>query len=75
MKLSNIKVRERVKIIKINLPKKIKDRLSVLGFIEGVIVEVIRYAPLKDPMLIKLRNFYLAIRLSLADKISVEFYE
>ena len=75
MKLSNIKVRERVKIIKINLPKKIKDRLKVLGFIEGVIVEVIRYAPLKDPMLIKLRNFYLAIRLSLADKISVEFYE
>ena len=40
----------------------ISQRLAELGFTSGQAVQVIRFAPLGDPMQIRIRGFHLALR-------------
>lgn len=40
----------------------LSNRLAELGFTPGQTVEVVRFAPLGDPMQIKIRGFHLALR-------------
>jgi ferrous iron transport protein A len=48
-----------------------QDRIRELGLIDGTILRVIKYAPLGDPMEIKIRGYYLSIRKSVARQIRV----
>jgi ferrous iron transport protein A len=43
-----------------------------MGLIRGTTVEVVRRAPLGDPMEVKLRGFMLTLRRSEAEHITVE---
>lgn len=47
-------------------------RLMDLGLIRGTTVEVIRRAPLGDPMEVRLRGFMLTLRRAEAEHITVE---
>ncbi len=47
----------------------ISQRLAELGFTSGQTVQVIRFAPLGDPMQIRIRGFSLALRLHEAKRI------
>ena len=47
-------------------------RLMDLGLIRGTTVEVVRRAPLGDPLEVKLRGFMLTLRRSEAEHITVE---
>lgn len=49
-------------IVTINAPLKIKQRLMDMGIIEGIEVEMIRTAPLGDPIEIKVQNTLVALR-------------
>jgi len=49
-------------IVTINAPLNIKQRLMDMGIIEGVEVEMIRTAPLGDPIEIKVHNTFIALR-------------
>ena len=75
MKLSELEVGKKAKVIKINLNSLIGQRLSNLGLTVGVDVCVLRYAPFGDPIEISLRNFCLAIRRETAENIMVIEYE
>lgn len=75
MKLSELEVGKKAKVIKINLNSQIGQRLSNLGLTVGVDVCVLRYAPFGDPIEISLRNFCLAIRRETAENIMVIEYE
>ena len=75
MNLSQLKIGKRAKVLSYTLPKEISDRLERLGVIKGVEIKLVRVAPLGDPFEIKVRNFNLAIRKSVADKISVQEIE
>ena len=72
MLLSQLENGARAKVLKIYLSEKIKARLSNIGLTCGVVVEMVRRAPFGDPVEIKLRDFYLAIRALQAQKIEVE---
>ncbi|MBD3224831.1 MAG: ferrous iron transport protein A [Caldithrix sp.] len=48
-----------------------QDRLRDMGLINGSLLRVIKYAPLGDPMEIKIRGYYLSIRKSMAKRIWV----
>ena len=48
-----------------------QDRIRELGLIDGTLLRVIKYAPLGDPMEIKVRGYYLSIRKSVARQIRV----
>lgn len=47
-------------------------RLLEMGMLPGVLVEVIRLAPLGDPIDLKVRGYHLSIRKHEADMICVE---
>lgn len=51
--------------------EKTNFRLGRMGLTEGVTVTLVRRAPPGDPIEIKVRDFFLAIRLTEADKIEV----
>ena len=59
-----------VKDIKVN--KELALRLYNMGFRVGNIVEIVRIAPMKDPIEIFTKGFYLAIRVNDACNIFVE---
>ena len=47
----------------------ISRRLAELGFTGGQTVQVVRFAPLGDPMQIRIRGFSLALRLREAKRV------
>lgn len=53
-------------------PAELRSRLYALGIIPGCALEVLRFAPLGDPMQIKVGGSYISIRRSEAEVISVE---
>lgn len=75
MKLSSLKVGDKVKIISILSSAEIKNHLEELGFVKGVEVEVLLTAPLGDPTLYKINNETLALRVNEASCIEVEKIE
>ncbi len=50
----------------------IRRRLMDMGLVRGVNVEVLRTAPLGDPVEYKLRGYFLALRKSEAELIEIE---
>jgi len=69
--LSEYKFNVKYKIKKIVCREKTYKRLNNMGLTNGAIISVIRCAPFGDPIEIKVRDFYLAIRLNLAKQIEV----
>ena len=53
-------------------PVELKSRLYALGVIPGAAIEILRFAPLGDPMQVKVGGSFLSIRKCDADIIKVE---
>ncbi len=50
---------------------KLKMRLLELGLLKGTAIELIRYAPLGDPIEIKIRGYRLSIRKEEAESVVI----
>ena len=70
--LSALSAGERGRVVKIDGDQDAVQRLMDLGLIRGTTVEVVRRAPLGDPLEVKLRGFMLTLRRSEAEHITVE---
>ena len=57
-----MKVGEKGRIASYDLAGDLKARLFEMGLTPGVEVQLIRFAPLGDPMQIKLRGYHLSLR-------------
>jgi ferrous iron transport protein A len=68
--LSGLRVGERARVASVK--GEAARRLMDLGLIRGTLVEVIRRAPLGDPLELKLRGFLLTLRRSEADHVLVD---
>ena len=53
-------------------PPEMRSRLYALGIIPGSALEILRFAPLGDPMQVKVGGSFVSIRKSEADIITVE---
>ena len=53
-------------------PAEMRSRLFALGIIPGSALEILRFAPLGDPMQVKVGGSFVSIRKSEADIITVE---
>jgi ferrous iron transport protein A len=51
------------------------DALMEMGLLTGTPVEIIKYAPLGDPVEIRFRGYHLSIRKSIARNIEIEKVE
>lgn len=63
---------QKAKIKKIRTDGKLLRRLLDMGFVMNSEIEVIREAPLFDPMELKIHNYYISIRKSEASLIEVK---
>jgi len=63
---------QKAKIKKIRTDGKLLRRLLDMGFVMNSEIEVIREAPLFDPMELKIQDYYISIRKSEASLIEVK---
>ena len=73
MKLDELKVGDKAKVIKLNVEnKEIRRHLLDMGVTRGVIVTIKKIAPMGDPIDLQLRDYELCISKSELDQIEVE---
>ncbi len=72
MKLSELKPKEKGKIVKLTITGSLKRRLMDMGIVPGEIVYVEKVAPLGDPIDIVIKNYHLSLRKSEAENIEIE---
>jgi ferrous iron transport protein A len=71
-KLSELVAGDRGKVVKVEGDAEAARRLMEMGLMRGTTVEVVRRAPLGDPLEVKVRGFMLTLRRSEAEHIEVE---
>ena len=71
-KLSELAPGERGRVVSVAGDADAARRLMDLGLIRGTTVEVVRAAPLGDPLEVKVRGFMLTLRRAEAEHIEVE---
>jgi Fe2+ transport system protein FeoA len=59
-------------VAQINVPAADRPRLMEMGLLAGTSVELVRFAPLGDPVEIKLRGYHLSLRKHEAELILVK---
>ncbi len=62
---------QKYKIAKLHAQGKLKHKLLDMGFVSGTEIEIIREAPLYDPMELKIQNYNISLRKSEANLIEV----
>lgn len=72
MSLCEIKSGESCRIKNIKAEGKLFYKLLDMGFIDGATIQVIRHAPLYDPIELKIHNYLISLRKSEAELIEVE---
>jgi Fe2+ transport system protein FeoA len=70
--LSNMAVGQRGKVAGFDLPPENRQRLLEMGLTSGVEFQVVRFAPLGDPIEVKVRGYHLSLRKNEAGGIRVE---
>lgn len=70
--LSELRPGERARVAAVEGEPAATHRLMDLGLIRGTAVEMIRAAPLGDPVEVRIRGFMLTLRRAEAEHISVE---
>ena len=72
MTLNNLKVGQSGRIVKNRTKGAIKQRFMDMGITKGVVVKVVKIAPLGDPIEVELRGYNLSIRKNDAKDIEIE---
>jgi len=72
MTLDDLTTGEKGRVIKLLARGPFKKRLLEMGFIAGAEVEVIKYAPLKDPVEYFIKGYHVSLRHEEAAQIEVE---
>ncbi|HEU0302073.1 MAG TPA: FeoA family protein [Longimicrobium sp.] len=71
-KLSQLAPGERGRVTKVAGDAEAARRLMEMGLMRGIDVEVVRQAPLGDPLEVRVRGFMLTLRRAEAEHIDVE---
>ncbi|MBL0708721.1 MAG: ferrous iron transport protein A [Sulfurimonas sp.] len=70
--LSECKIDHKVKVLKLNASKELKQRLISFGIMRGTTAEILKYAPGRSTMEIKVGKMKIALRTQEANLIEVE---
>jgi ferrous iron transport protein A len=69
--LTSVAIGQTATVAEIKLPPASRPRLMEMGLLVGTPVEIVRYAPMGDPVEIKVRGYNLTLRKSEAEQILV----
>jgi ferrous iron transport protein A len=70
--LTTLAVGTTATVAEINLPSSHRPRLMEMGLLVGSAVQLVRFAPMGDPVEIKVRGYNLTLRKSEAEQILVK---
>ncbi len=70
--LTAVAVGAKATVAEIKLPPASRPRLMEMGLLVGTTVELVRFAPLGDPVEIKIRGYNLTLRKHEAEQILVQ---
>ena len=70
--LSSVAAGTTAMVAEIKLPPESRPRLMEMGLLVGTTVELVRFAPLGDPVEIKVRGYNLTLRKNEAEQILVK---
>ncbi|MCA9408983.1 MAG: ferrous iron transport protein A [Candidatus Omnitrophica bacterium] len=70
--LSNLKVGETGEVVEFVNESALSQRMEEMGITPGEKIEVVRFAPLNDPIEIKIRGYLLSLRREEAELIKVK---
>lgn len=74
MRLDELSLGQSATVGKILADKKLRRRLLDMGITRGTQIELLKVAPLGDPLEYKLRDYHLSLRKAEAHQIEVEIY-
>ena len=69
--LTSLEVGQRATVTEIKIPAENRGRILEMGLLVGTTVELVRFAPLGDPVEIKVRGYNLSLRKHEAEQILV----
>ncbi len=69
--LSSLPIGKAARVAEIKVPPEQRSRLMEMGLLVGTPVELVRFAPLGDPVEIKVRGYHLTLRKHEAEQIWV----
>lgn len=69
--LRDVKIGETATVVKLHGEGAIKRRIMDMGITKGVVIKVVKVAPLGDPIEINVRGYELSLRKADADLIEV----
>ncbi len=69
--LRDVKIGETATVVKLHGEGAIKRRIMDMGITKGVVIKVVKIAPLGDPLEINVRGYELSLRKADADLIEV----
>ena len=72
IRLSELENGQKARIVKINLEGDIRKRLSDMGLVNDAEVQLLRVAPLGDPVEIRIKGYDLSLRKEVVSEIEVE---
>ncbi len=70
--LSGLQPGQRGKVITIEVPGSMRGRVMEMGFTAGTVIEVVRFAPMGDPIEFKVRGAHISLRKAEAAGIRVQ---
>ncbi|WP_415397579.1 FeoA family protein [Sulfurimonas sp. CS5] len=65
----------KVKVVKLNAPTDLKQRLISFGIMKETVIEVLEYSPAKSTIEVKVGKMRIALRAKEAELIEVEKYD
>lgn len=70
--LSGLTVGQRGRVVGFDLPPEQRQRLLEMGLTAGVEFQIVRFAPMGDPIELKVRGYHLSLRKTEAGGVRVE---
>lgn len=70
--LTSLAPGQKATVAAIHLPEGERSRLLELGLVPGTVVELVRFAPLGDPLELKVRGYHLTLRRHEAEQVWVQ---
>ena len=73
--LNELQPRQKGKVVKIAIDGPARKRIAEMGMLPGALVEVVRVAPLGDPIDVKVRGYHLSLRKAEAAGVVVDLLQ
>jgi len=70
--LTSLEVGQRAVVTEIKIPPEHRGRILEMGLLVGTTIDLVRFAPLGDPVEIKVRGYNLSLRRHEAEQILVK---